>query len=99
MLNRIFKWNGKYWGFTNNNYLYDKSGIYHGWIESNGDVWNSDGSYMGKLIEDKYILRPQNVISRSPRHPRNRSNIYIVPVDSVDKIGRTIRAGWEDALN
>lgn len=52
----IYTWRGHYWGFVRDERLFDAHGKCVGWLEE-GEVWDRDGRYLGRLVEGGYILR------------------------------------------
>ena len=98
MTEPIYRWSGEYFGFIYNGRLFDKYTRYLGWLEAD-EVWNADGSYLGELYKRNYILReisgkekPAKVpMPAPPRPPR--------PEMKRDRIARTSREGYKDALD
>jgi len=94
----IFRWNGQYWGFESNGHLFNSRGEYRGWIENDGNAWRHDGSYLGELVDDNYILRLTLKIEPVPRVPRVPPISPVRPVPSVNRVGRVPRVSYEDPL-
>ena len=78
--------------------MYNDNGDYLGWVTGN-DVWREDGSYLGEIIDENYILRNDNKIESIPKIPKIPPIPPIPPIASIDRIGRIDRIGWSDALN
>ena len=95
----IFRWSGEYSGFIHNGYFFDTNSNYLGWVEDDGTVWNKDGTYLGELIEENYILRNTMKMEPRPKIPKISPISPISPIPKIDKIGKSGRIGWEDALN
>lgn len=93
----VFKWSGEYFGFIHNENLFHADGACLGWIES-GQVWASDGTYLGQVMEENYILRRTNMIAPLPKIPRSLPIRSIRPVQEISRSGRMPTAGWIDAL-
>ena len=93
----IFKWNGEYFGFIHNEYLFRADGFYVGWIE-NGQVWASDGTYLGEVAEENYVLRRTHMIPPLPKTPRVLPTKPVRAFQEVRRSGRIPKAGWVDAL-
>ena len=93
----VFKWNGEYFGFIQNENLFHTDGAYLWWIE-NGHAWTSDGAYLGEVVEEKYILRRTDVIPPLRKIPRIPPIRPIRPIQEVSRSGRIPKAGWVDAL-
>jgi hypothetical protein len=74
----IFRWNGEYFGFIWKNRLYDENSNYIAWIDGE-EVWKKDGTYLGDLYENTYILRPTKIENRSPCKPKK------IPTDHPTK--------------
>lgn len=91
----IFQWNGEYWGFIYNNKLFNDSSDYFGWIDGNNQVWKHDGSYLGELVEDNYILRRSNKVEPIPKIPPIPP---IPPIPKINKIPKIPKIGWIDPL-
>ena len=95
----IFRWSGKYFGFIHKGYFFDADSNYLGWVEDDGSVWRSDGTYLGELTESYYILR--NMIKRepTPKIPKITPIPPIPAIPRINRIGRIAKIGWEDALD
>jgi hypothetical protein len=95
----IYKWSGNYWGFIYNNRIFDKDSNYKGWIDDEKRAWNSDGVYIGEIVNENYILRrnskmqPMNKIPKIPPIPP------IPPIPKIDRIGKIGKMGWTDVLD
>jgi len=94
----IFRWDGRYWGFTANGNLFNRHGEYRGWIESDGSVWRDDGTYLGEMVDGHYILRSTLALEPAPRLPHVPPACPIPPVPSVSRVGRVPEVGYQDAL-
>jgi hypothetical protein len=96
----IFRWNGERFGFLYRWRLFDSRGYYLGWVDE-GEVWRRrDGTYLGELVDGRYVLRRRDAAPRSPRVPiAPPSSLPAPPSPSWAPMPfRNPRAGWEDAL-
>ena len=95
----IFRWSGEYFGFLYNGRFFDANSNYLGWVEDDGSVWNQDGSYLGELTDNKYILRKSIKTEPIPKIPKVPPIPPIPPIPKIDKIGKIGKLGWYDALD
>jgi hypothetical protein len=51
------------------NRLFDEDSNYVAWIDDI-EVWKKDGTYLGDLFENTYILRPTKIENRPPCKPK-----------------------------
>lgn len=70
----VFRWSGRYAGFFRNDWLFENTGRYLGWRDTQGRVWKQDGSLLGEVVGEHYILAdrrmlPQRQIPRVPPVP------------------------------
>jgi hypothetical protein len=65
--NHTFIWNtyGDWVATLIEGHLYDLRGTWVGWVEENKDVYKGDGEWLGKLSDDRRILRKRTA-SRRP---------------------------------
>lgn len=76
----LYNWRtGKYWGFgyliNNRHYIFKSDGSNIGWIDKNNKAFNTNGDYLGELVDNNYIIRKDfkvEPISRIRRIPRNK---------------------------
>ena len=94
----IYKWSGQYWGFIYNNRLNDANSNYKGWVDENNQVWNSNGKYLGEIVEEKYILRRISKVEPVPKIPKVPPIPPVPPVPKVNRVGKVPRVGWTDPL-
>jgi hypothetical protein len=92
----VYKWSGDYWGFIYNNRVFDQDSDYKGWIDDEKRVWNSDGEYVGEVINENYILRRDSKMQPMDKIPRIPP---IPPIPKIDKIGKIDKMGWTDVLD
>lgn len=67
----IFKTNGNYLGFVNNDFLFSRDGVYLGWLEGNF-VWDKSGNFRGSLMDlsaHHYILSNKFAVPPIPKTP------------------------------
>ena len=97
-LDRIYRWDGSYFGFVRNQNLLGADSTYLGWIDDDGRVWKADGSFLGEVVDDEYILRRLAMVAPVNRVPKVPPIPPIAPIPPINRIGRIARAGWVDAL-
>jgi hypothetical protein len=101
----IFKSNGFYIGFINNNFFYNQNGIYLGWVEGQF-VYDAEGKFRGMIYSAKltdhpnysYIFRHKFTmppISKPPK-PSIPNTAPPNPVPLIPPI--TLDVKWEDAF-
>jgi hypothetical protein len=94
----IFRWNGKYFGFFADGHLFDSASNYRGWVENDGTVWRSDGTFLGNLVGGEYVLLQKSAV-RASRPPRAHPAVPATPARVEDRIGRGQRPGYVDGLD
>jgi hypothetical protein len=107
----LFRRSGGYVGFLADGWFFDMNGRYLGWYEPSGRVWKRDGTFLGHLFEEHYVLRPLNfsppvrqtpkvppVAPEPPPAPHNRPPLWLPPAwtDALDSVGR--RPEWSDLV-
>jgi hypothetical protein len=93
----IFRWNGQYFGFMSNGYLFDRTGAYRGWIDHDGSVWESSGKFIGDLVGGEYVLLQES--ANRPSQPKRLSPTPVqLPAPSPDRPARGARSGYVDGL-
>jgi hypothetical protein len=98
MATPIFRWSGEYFGFIKDGFLFDANGTYVAWAEADGSVWRTDGTYLGDIVEQNYILRNptrSTAGNREPRPPPLRPGPMPTQVRRAPKV---LRKGWIDSL-
>lgn len=95
----IYRWNGEYFGFLKRDRLFNAVGDYLGWVTEDGRVWRADGSFLGEICNENYILRKTNQVTPVKRVARVRPVKPVPPVRQVNRVGRVRKVGWVDALN
>jgi hypothetical protein len=99
MTQPVYRWYGEYFGFIWMARLFDKAGNYIAWIDGN-EVWKKDGTYLGELVENRYVLRATKMkprpnckpVSPLPDQPKN-----IVACEDTE--ARPLKENYIDALN
>jgi hypothetical protein len=94
----IYRWSGQYFGFISNDRLFDASSHYLGWITEDGRVWRANGSFLGEIEDENYILRRTSMSTPSNRSARSRPSTPSVPSTKSNRSGRSARSGRVDAL-
>ena len=99
MTQPIFRWNGKYFGFIWKNRLFNDEAKYLAWIDGI-EVWKKDGTYLGDLFEDTYILRATKIENHPPCKPKNNpSEQTTKPKLCPSREPRETRRNYVDALD
>ena len=98
-MNRIFRRNGQYFGFIRNGRIFAADSSYIGWLDDDGRVWEAGGNFLGEIVDEKYILRRNNMATPARRAARTRPATPATPARPANRAGRAPRAGWSDALN
>ena len=96
----IFRLNGAYVGvLTSDGWFFDAEGRYIGWYDDEGQVWYRDGSLLGEILNENYILTRQGrrpFVRRTPRVPPVTPELPAAPADRIPTTGEP---GWVDALD
>jgi len=98
MTTPIYKWNGEYSGFIHSDRLFDAHSKYLGWVDDDGRVWRSDGTFLGEIVEENYILRRTTMVEPVPKVPKVPPVPPVAPVPKINRVGRVKKVGWKDAL-
>lgn len=94
----LYKWNGQYVGFVYNDRLFDAASGYIGWLDDDGRCWNADGSFLGELVEQNYVLRRSSMATPASKAVKARPATPATPARKANRPGRATRAGWVDVL-
>lgn len=97
MMTPLFRWNGAFWGFLQDGFIFDLHRNYYGWVDNEQRAWRKDGEYFGELLDGCYILRKNSSGSWEPV----RTKIPPIPKRGVhyeDRPYRLPREGWTDPL-
>lgn len=94
----VFFWRGGYAGFLVDDLLFAATGRYLGWLERDRSVWRADGSWLGTLVDERYVLREERAVARARRTPRVPPVIPQAPAAPGSLLPRAPRPGWADAL-
>ncbi|KON32713.1 MAG: hypothetical protein AC479_06930 [miscellaneous Crenarchaeota group-6 archaeon AD8-1] len=99
MTQPIFRWNGKYFGFIWKNRLFNEKGEYIAWVDGE-EVWNKDGTYLGDLFEQTYILRPTKIENKPSCIPKEQPSEHPTkPELCPSREPRESRKNYVDALD
>lgn len=99
MTQPIFRWNGKYFGFIWKNRLFNDEDKYLAWIDGT-EVWKKDGTYLGDLFENTYVLRATKIENHPPCNPKNNpSEQPTKPKLCPSREPRETRRNYVDALD
>lgn len=94
----IFQWSGEYWGFLIKDELFDQDGYQIGKIDKSNKVWANNNTYLGDLIEDSYVMRPENLPTIGKKFQWIKGKKVAAPVAHVNRVGRVKWGGWMDPL-
>ena len=94
----IFRWEGEYYGFLCQGRLYDRQGMYQGWLDSKRQVWRWDGSHLGELKHENYILRNLHRPEADPKFPKPYPHPPLPPEPRKNRPPKPPLTGWADAL-
>jgi hypothetical protein len=98
----IFRWSGAFWGFLEQDRLYDRYGRQTGWVEPvpgrGPDVFDLTGRFLGELFGRHYVMR--HALREEPVHrtPRVRTLHPAPPDPAPARDPRTPIEDWTDAL-
>ena len=95
----IYRWSGEYFGFIYNGKFFDADSNYLCWIDDENRVWRADGTFLGEIVDDNYILRQTTKVEPVPRVPKLPPVPPVPPVPRVGRVGRVPKVGWKDALD
>jgi hypothetical protein len=95
----IYRWNGEYFGFIEDDHLFNTKGNFLGWISDDGRVWKKDGDFLGELVDDIYILRRQSMPTPTRRTRKLIPPRPAIPAKHAKQAKRAKKAGWDDALD
>ena len=98
-MDRIYRWNGRYFGFIRNDRLFAADSTYLGWLDDDGRVWEANGNFLGEIVDDNYILRRTSMATPARRARRATPATPAAPARAANRAGRASRAGWVDALD
>ena len=93
-----FRWSGEYCGFRYHGRLFDAQSNELGWVDAAGRAWRSDGTCLGALIEEHYLLRPPGEPGPAPPGPKAPLVPPVPPPPSRRRPPRVLSPGWRDAL-
>ena len=94
----IYRWNGEYFGFIHDNNLFDATSNYVGWIEADGCVWRSNGTFLGRVVDNNYVLRCTDAADPAPKVSPAPPASPIPPFPEPNRLGRILPFGWVDAF-
>jgi hypothetical protein len=95
----IFRWSGEYFGFILNDRFFDHAGKYLGWMSDEGAIWSADGTFVGELVDNNYVLRRIAMINPLPRIPQLPPLPPLPILPSLPRLPRLQRLGYRDALD
>ena len=95
----VFKLSGEFVGFFAGGWLFSQAGLPLAWVdEADNSVWLPDGTYVGQVFNDHYVLRST---SRSPsrRAPRPTPPNHVPHAPHVSRVPHVPMAGWAEGLD
>ncbi|MEY0131171.1 4-fold beta flower protein [Providencia rettgeri] len=96
----VYRCNGKYFGFIiNSGYFFDAESQYIGWVDDNALVWRKDGSFLGEIIDENYIMRRLSSTSYANRTRRPTPTTPSRCTRFTNRAKRCNQAGRIDALD
>jgi hypothetical protein len=95
----MFRWSGLYVGFLANGCLFDANGLYLGWQDEAGRIWNRNGTYMGEVVDEHYVMHRQGFAVPVPRPPRVPPVNPELPIAPANRAPRAPLPGWADSLD
>lgn len=95
----IYRWNGEYFGFIRNDRLFNAASKYLGWVTDDGRVWTKNGTFLGEIESDNYILRRTSMATPATRATRATPATPATPARRASRAARASRAGRVDALD
>lgn len=95
----IYRWNGQYFGFIKNDRLFSASSQYLGWVTEDGRAWRRNGTFLGEVENENYILRRTSMATPATRAVRATPAIPATPARRANRAGKALRAGRIDALD
>lgn len=93
----LFKHNGIYMGFINNNCIFSRDGDYLGWVEQNF-CWDSKGKFKGQIWKDKYVILNQFAVPAIPRAPRPAPPAPVLPPPPQNIAPVNLPVGFVDSF-
>lgn len=94
----LYTWDGRWWGFILNGRIFTTESEYRGWIDDDGRAWRKDGSFLGELTEEAYILRRTAMATPANRAARATPATPARRAARANRAARAGRAGKVDAL-
>jgi hypothetical protein len=96
-MHHIFRWDGSHFGFIASGRLFDLACQYLAWVEPNGEVWSSEGEFIG-VVDGEYISRQIVALPRLPRPPLIPPLPPLPPIPQPPRVARVLSPFTEDAL-
>jgi hypothetical protein len=95
----IYRWNGEYFGFLRDGRLFNAVSEYLGWVTEDGRVWRKNGTFLGEIEGENYILRRTSMATPARRAVRATPATPAIPARRAHRAGRARRVGRVDALD
>jgi len=95
----IYRWNGEYFGFVKSGCLFNAASQYLGWVTEDERVWRKDGTFLGEIEDENYIMRRTYMATPATRATRATPATPATPARRANRAARASRAGRIDALN
>ena len=95
----IYRWSGEYFGFIKKGRLFNAISEYLGWVTDDGRVWRADGTFLGEIENENYILRRTSMATPARKARRATPAIPSTPARRANRAGKARKAGRVDALD
>ncbi len=95
----LYRWSGEYFGFFRSGCFFRADSEYLGWVSDDGRVWQADGTFLGELVDQNYVLRRRSMAEPARRARRARPARPARPARKANRAGRARRSSWDDALD
>ncbi|MEJ1355256.1 MAG: hypothetical protein RNU03_00100 [Candidatus Sedimenticola sp. (ex Thyasira tokunagai)] len=94
----LFTWSGQYVGFMDGKWLYYCNGRYLGWRDHQYLVWQADGTFLGQLVEEHYVMRNLARCYPARQTPPVPPLPHDPPLSAGSQLPQQPRPGWIDTL-
>lgn len=94
----FFRIDGAYAAFEVAGYLFAPDGSWIGSIDNDGNAWRLDGSYLGEVFAERYILRRRGIVTPARRARLARPPRPARPARPARLARIAHPAGYDDVL-
>lgn len=95
----IYRWDGEYFGFIRNDRLFDARSQYLGWVTEDGRVWRKNGTFLGEVEQENYILRRTAMATPATKATRATPATPATPARRANRAAKAPKASRVDALD